>query len=58
MITIGYLNPPMLIAGEGKVLTNGDTYTTVVYLGKEESPENWTEINESDVPEQAESEEN
>lgn len=35
---------------EGKVLTNGETYSTKVYLGINDSPENWTEIAIEDVP--------
>lgn len=56
MLKIDYLNPRMLIADEGKSLTNGTIYTPVVYLGADESSENWTEIDESEVP-QEESEE-
>ena len=44
MIRIDYLNPRMLIADEGKVLTNGETYSAVVYLGAEENTDNWSEI--------------
>lgn len=50
MIKITYLNPQMLIAGEGKMLTNGETYTLVVYLGKDENMDNWYEINADEVP--------
>ena len=50
MIKITYLNPKMLIAEEGKVLTNGETYTSVVYLGKDENIDNWYEINADEVP--------
>ena len=50
MIKLLYLNPKMLIADEDKTLTNGDTYSPVVYLGAEEQSENWVEINEADVP--------
>ncbi|MGN0601345.1 MAG: hypothetical protein ACI4I7_01400 [Oscillospiraceae bacterium] len=50
MIKITYLNPRILIADEGKVLTNGSTYSPVVYLGAEESTDNWQEIDEADVP--------
>ena len=51
MIKITYLNPRMIIADEGKVLTNGEVYTTVVYLGKDEDIANWQEIDISEVPE-------
>ena len=37
---------------EGYVLTNGETYSTKVYLGVNDSPENWHEIPESEVPEE------
>lgn len=37
---------------EGMVLTNGETYSTKVYLGINDSPDNWYEIPESEVPEQ------
>ena len=50
MLKIEYLNPKMLIADEGKVLTNGEVYTNVVYLGVDENIDNWSEINEEDVP--------
>ena len=58
MIKVLYLKPRMLIADEGKTLTNGDTYSPVVYLGNEEIPENWAEINENEVPKVEEMEEN
>lgn len=54
MVKILYLNPRMLIADEGKTLTDGETYTNVVYLGKNENPDNWQEINEADMPEERE----
>lgn len=57
MLKLMYLAPRMLIADEGKTLTDGETYTPVVYLGNEENPDNWQEINEADVPEIEESEE-
>lgn len=50
MLKIDYLNPKMLIADEGKVLTNGEVYTSVVYLGINEDSSNWSEINAEDVP--------
>lgn len=34
----------VLLADEGKVLTNGITFGTVVYLGENDSAENWHEI--------------
>ena len=50
MIKITYLNPQMLIADEGKMLTNGEVYTSVIYLGKDENMDNWYEINADEVP--------
>lgn len=43
-----------LTASEGMVLTNGETFSTEVYLGANDSPDNWREIPESDLPEGAE----
>lgn len=56
MLKIDYLNPKMIIADEGKVLTNGEVYTSVVYLGINEDSSNWSEINAEDVPKPEESE--
>lgn len=42
-----------LIADEGMTLTNGETYSKHVYLGKWDSAENWWEIPDEDVPEEA-----
>ena len=36
---------------EGYTLTNGDTYSKLVYLSALDSPENWHEIPDSEVPE-------
>ena len=33
-----------LIASEGTILTNGSAYGTEIYLGKNDSAENWHEI--------------
>ena len=33
-----------LTADSGRVLTNGETYGTEIYLGKGDRPENWQEI--------------
>lgn len=43
-----------LEADEGMVLTNGETYSTVVYLGIHDSAENWHEIPENQVPQNEE----
>lgn len=40
-----------LIPSEGKVLTNGEVYSTQVYLGNNDSPDNWWEIDIEDMPE-------
>ena len=39
-----------LEADENKTLTNGEVYSKEVYLGVNDSPENWNEINDSEVP--------
>ena len=39
-----------LTASEGMTLTNGETYGKEVYLGCNDSPDNWREIPEEDVP--------
>lgn len=33
-----------LIATDGMVLTNGETFGTIVFLGTGDSPDNWYEI--------------
>ena len=42
----------VLEASEGKVLTNGEIYSTKVYLGVNDSPENWHEVDSSEAVEQ------
>ena len=39
---------------EGYTLTNGESYSKKVYLGVNDSPENWHEIPDSEVPEELE----
>jgi hypothetical protein len=34
------------------VLTNGETYSKEIYLGKNDKPENWHEIPESEIPQE------
>ncbi len=38
----------VLIASEGMVLTNGEAFGKSITLGKNDSPENWYEINEAE----------
>lgn len=38
----------VLFADEGKVLTNGESYGTHIYLGENDDPENWHEITEEE----------
>lgn len=40
----------VLIPAEGYTLTNGEVYSKKVYLGINDSPENWWEIPDEDVP--------
>ena len=39
-----------LTASEGTTLTNGETYGKEIYLGVNDSPDNWHEIPDEDVP--------
>lgn len=39
-------NQTVLKADDGKLLTNGDTFGKVVYLGKNDSVDNWYEISD------------
>ena len=41
-----------LEADEGYVLTNGETWSRKVYLGVNDSPENWREVPEEEAPEE------
>lgn len=41
----------ILIASPGMVLTNGETYSTEVYLGCNDKPENWHEITDAEYEE-------
>ena len=40
-----------LTASEGFTLTNGETFSKEVYLGKNDKPENWYEITDSEAEE-------
>lgn len=41
----------ILKANEGKLLTNGQTFGKVVYLGKNDSADNWHEVDEIEIVE-------
>lgn len=45
----------ILKANDGKLLTNGQTFGKIVYLGKNDSAENWHEVDETEVVEGGES---
>lgn len=47
----------VLTAEDGMVLTNGEVYSTKVYLGIYDRPSNWQEIPESEAKEPEEEEE-
>jgi hypothetical protein len=38
-----------LTPAEGMTLTNGDVFSKEIYLGKNDSPENWSEIPDSEA---------
>ena len=38
------MNRLKMVATDGMILTNGETYGTEVYLGSGDSPDNWWEI--------------
>ena len=42
------INGNILTADEGKVLKKGDVIAVIVYLGVNDSVENWVEINKPD----------
>ena len=39
-----------LEADEGFTLTDGEHYSKCVYIGKNDSPDNWSEIPDEEVP--------
>jgi hypothetical protein len=41
----------VLKADEGKTLTNGESYGKVVYLGKNDTKDNWHEITDDEAEE-------
>ena len=40
-----------ITASEGMMLTNGSEYSKEIYLGKNDSPENWHEITDAEYAE-------
>ena len=40
-----------LTASEGMTLTNGEAFSKEIYLGKNDSAENWTEITDAEAEE-------
>jgi hypothetical protein len=40
-----------ITANTGKVLTNGEVYSKEIYLGVNDSPENWWEITDEEYAE-------
>lgn len=42
------INGNILTADNGKILQKGDIYATIVYLGVNDSADNWTEIDKPD----------
>jgi hypothetical protein len=42
-------NATILKADEGMTLTNGETFGKVVYLGKNDSADNWHEITDEEA---------
>lgn len=45
-----YENPIHLIADENMMITNGEIYSTEVWLGALDSPSNWHEVPIEEVP--------
>lgn len=45
-----------LIASDGMILTDGEAYGKIVYLGVNDKPENWYEITEEEYNERVASE--
>lgn len=38
-----------LVADDGMTLTNGDSYGKTIYLGSNDSPDNWREITDAEA---------
>lgn len=45
-----YENPIHLIADENMILTNGEVYSSQIWLGIYDSPSNWREVPIEEVP--------
>ena len=43
------INGNVITAAEGKLLTNGETYSEQVYLGIYDNPDNWREVDAADA---------
>lgn len=52
-ITVNDKGIRVLTPAEGMFLTNGETYSTKVYLGKNASPDDWREVDEIPAEEDA-----
>lgn len=47
-MTQTYIELRKLTAAEGMTLTNGEVYGKEIYLGKNDSPDNWHEITDAE----------
>lgn len=52
----GIIELRILEPEEGYVLTNGEVYSTKVFLGINDDAENWREIPEDEVPDEQQNE--
>lgn len=43
-MTIEEIKIRVLEASEGMILTNGEVYSEIIYLGINDSPDNWREV--------------
>ena len=50
-VTVNEKGVRMLTPDAGKFLCNGETYSQLVYLGVNASPDDWYEVNETPVQE-------
>lgn len=51
-MTVSTIELRKLTAAEGMTLTNGDTYSKEIYLGDNDSPDNWREITDAEAEQQ------